>query len=197
MKIAHILLSSLIFLASSSPLYAAARSWEVDKAHSGFYFQIKHIFSKVHGFFNDFDVKMQFDKDNPAASSMVFTIMVDSIDTNIEQRNTHLLSPDFFEAEKYPTMKFTSTSISKIGENTYEVTGKFEVKGATYDLTFPLTYEGMREHPMVQGKEVIGFNGGLTIDRLAYKVGNGQFVKAGIVGKDVDIAISLELLADQ
>ncbi len=197
MKTAYILLSTLFFLVSSSPLYAAARSWDVDKAHSGFYFQVDHIFSKVHGFFNDFDVVMEFDKDNPAASTMVFTIKVDSIDTNIEKRNAHLLSADFFDAAKYPVMKFTSTSINKTGENTYEAVGTFEVKGAAYDLTIPLTYEGRKDHPMVQGKEVIGFNGGLTIDRLAYKIGNGQFVKAGVVGRDVDISISLELLADK
>ena len=62
-------------------------------------------------------------------SRMVFTIKVASVDTNIAKRDQHLQSADFFEADKYPIMKFTSTKITRTGENTYDVAGKFEVKG--------------------------------------------------------------------
>jgi len=194
-KVLGIAVALLLIIAVSGN--AAAQKWDVDKDHSGFHFSITHIFAKVHGFFNDFDVEMQFDPDDLETSRMVFTIKVASVDTNIAKRDQHLQSADFFEADKYPIMKFTSTKITRTGENTYDVAGKFEVKGVSYDLVLPLVYGGVRDNPMVKGKLVTGFNGGVTIDRLYYKVGSGKFVDMGIVGKDVDIEVNLELLADK
>ncbi len=102
----------LTFLFSAVNLYAA--SWDIDKAHSGIYFRINHIFSQVQGDFGDFSGSFTFDPQDLAASRISFEIKVDSIDTNIAKRDKHLLSPDFFNARKYPQMKFTSSAITKI-----------------------------------------------------------------------------------
>lgn len=176
---------------------AAARGWELDRAHSGFYFRVGHIFSKVQGHFNDFSGEIQFDPNNLASSSFSFTMKVSSIDTNIAKRDKHLQSSDFFDAGKYPLITFESTSVKSVGDNAYEVAGKFTVKGEAYDLVLPLTMAGVQAHPAVKGKEVIGFNGELTIDRLAYKVGNGKFADMGVVSQDVDIFVTLEALSNK
>lgn len=186
-------LLSLIFVSTA---FSAARSWELDKAHSNVFFSIDHIFSKVNGHFNDFTTDINFDPADLAGSSFNFEIKTDSIDTNIGKRDKHLQSADFFDAGKFPLMKFTSTQISDAGNGLYNVAGKLSVKGKDYDLTLPLKLEGVKEHPAKKGTEVAGFNGTITFDRLAHEVGNGKFYEMGVVGKEVDVFVSIELLSD-
>ena len=185
-----------VFLAAQSA-HSAARSWDVDKAHSNIYFSIEHIFSKVHGHFNDFTLEVNFDPQNLQESRFAFEIKVDSIDTNIGKRDKHLLSADFFDAGKYPLISFASEKITDAGNGVYEVAGKLNIKGQAYDLTLPLTLAGVKDHPSKKGQEVAGFNSEITLDRLAHKVGNGKFFDGGIIGKDVDVLVTLEVLSDK
>ncbi len=173
-------------------VHAAVRGWEVDKAHSNFYFRIDHIYSKVNGKFNDFSAEITFDPAHPEQGSFNFEIETDSVNTDIAKRDKHLQSSDFFDSDTFPLMTFTSTKITAVGDDVYEVAGKFTVKGVAYDLTLPLKLAGIKEHPAMQGKEIIGFNGELTLDRLAYKVGTGKFYQMGLVGKDVEVLVTLE-----
>ena len=196
----HIYLFSIIAiltLFSVQSVFGAARSWELDKAHSNVYFSIDHIFSKVNGHFNDFKTEINFDPNNLADSRFFFEIKTESVDTNIGKRDKHLQSADFFDAGKFPTMTFESTKITDAGNGLYNVEGKLSVKGEEYDLTLPLTLAGVKEHPAKKGTDVAGFNGNVMIDRLAHKVGNGKFYDMGVVGKDVDVFVTLELLSPQ
>jgi polyisoprenoid-binding protein YceI len=186
-----------LFVLVGQTALGAARNWELDKPHSNFYFLVDHIFSKVGGQFNDFSGEVKFDPKNLAESRFFFEIKTDSVNTNIAKRDKHLQSGDFFDSGKFPLMTFESTKITDVGNNHYEVLGKFMVKGKTYDLTLPLVLAGVKDHPAVKGKEVIGFNGEITIDRLAYQVGTGKFYDMGVVGKDVKILVTLEALSDK
>lgn len=189
---------ALIFLvASVQPLLAAVRTWELDKAHTNFYFTVDHIYSKIRGHYNEYSGEVKFDPKNLGESRFLFTIDTASVDTAIAKRDKHLQSEDFFDAGKYPQMVFESTKITDAGNGRYEVLGKFTVKGVAHELLLPLTLVGIKDHPTVKGKEVIGFNGTVTIDRLAYKVGSGKFFDLGVVGKDVEILVSIEALADK
>lgn len=174
--------------------FAELQSWEIDKAHSNFYFSIKHIFSKVHGQFNDFSGTVTFDPENPKESSFVFKIKVDSITTENSKRDKHLLSADFFDENQFSSIVFESKEVSVSADNVYNVAGKFTIKGKSYDLVLPLTLAGIKQHPAKKDFLVAGFNGNLTINRLNYGVGGGKFYKFGVVDKDVDIFISLEVL---
>lgn len=193
--VAMIIFISLILVGQT--VLGAARNWEIDKPHSNFYFLVDHIFSKVGGLFNDFTGEVKFDPDNLTESRFFFEIKTASVDTNIAKRDKHLQSSDFFDSGKFPLMTFESTQITDVGNNKYEVLGKFMVKGKTYDLTLPLVLGGIKDHPAVKGKEVIGFNGELTLDRLAYQVGTGKFYDMGIVGKDVKVFVTFEALSDK
>ncbi len=196
-RLSCIIISLVVLLLSGQTVFAAARSWELDTAHSNFYFRIGHIYSKVDGRFNDFSGEVNFDPNNLAESRFYFEIKTDSINTNIAKRDRHLQSSDFFDAENFPLMTFESTKITDVGNNVYEVFGKFTVKGKAYDLTLPLTLAGIKDHPAVAGKEVIGFNSELNIDRLAFKIGTGKFYTMGIVGKDVEVLVTLEALSNK
>ena len=195
MKTIQIIAISLLLAFTGSSAFGAARSWELDKAHSNIYFSVDHIFSKVNGHFNEFTLELTFDPANLAESMFLFEIKTDSIDTNIGKRDKHLQSADFFDAGKFPTMKFESTQISDTGNGMYDVAGKITIKGQTYDLTLPLKLVGIAEHPAKKGTEVAGFNGTITLDRLAHGVGNGKFHEMGVVGKDVEVFVSIEVLA--
>ena len=196
-RLSVVSLALLFLLVSTQPLLAAARNWEMDKAHTNFYFTIDHIYSKIRGHFNEYSGEVKFDPKNLADSKFLFKIETASIDTGVAKRDKHLQSADFFNVDKFPLMTFESTKITDAGNGLYNVLGKFTVKGEEYELLLPLTLAGIKDHPAVKGKEVIGFNGKITIDRLAYKVGDGKFFNLGVVGKDVEILVSIEALADK
>lgn len=195
MKKISLISAFLFFLIGTNSSFAAVTSWEFDKVHSNFYFSVDHIFSKVNGNFRDYSGTINFDPENLDESSFVFEIVVDSINTDNAKRDKHLLSADFFDEDKFPTIRFESKKISSVGNNNYIVAGKFTIKGEVYDLSLPLALAGIKQHPAQKDMLVAGFNGKLTIDRLAYKVGTGKFYDFGVVGKDVEILISLEVLS--
>lgn len=187
----------LLLVLSGHPVFAAVQDWQLDKAHTNFYFRIGHIFSKIGGHFNDFSGELRFDPENLSDSRFFFEIQTDSVDTGIAKRDKHLQSSDFFDTGKYPVMTFESTKITDMGKNIFQVLGTFTVKGVPYQLALPFTFEGIKDHPAAKGKEVIGLNGEVTIDRLAYKVGTGKFYEMGVVDKDVEILVSIEALKDK
>lgn len=196
-KISAFIILSILILLSGQTVYGAAREWSVDNAHSNIYFSIDHIFSKVHGNFNQFKTEVNFDPNNLAESRFYFEISTSSVDTNIAKRDKHLQSADFFDAAKYPTMTFESKEIRDAGNGLYEVNGTLNVKGKDYDFLLPLGLAGIADHPAKKGTEVVGFNGRFTFDRLAYGVGTGKLHKMGVVGKDVMVLVSLELLSSK
>jgi len=177
-----------------SPQSAEARAWEIDKEHTNFYFSVDHIYAKVRGRFTDYSGTLIFDPDNLKDSKISFEIKVKSIDTGISKRDKHLLSDDFLDASKYPLIKFTSTSITKAEGSTYNVKGTLTIKDVSSELVLPLTYGGKKDNPLAPDMEVTGFNGHLMLDRLAYKVGDGKYYTMGVVGKDVDILVTIEAL---
>ena len=176
---------------------AAARAWELDTDHSNVYFSIEHIYAKVQGRFAAIAATVHFDPANLNESRFDFEIKVDSIDTGIKQRDDHLRSADFFASSDHPLITFTSNAVTAAGEGVYQVAGTLTVKGKSRDLILPLTLAGVKDHPTTPGKQVAGFNGRLSVDRLALGVGDGKFYKMGLLGKDVDVLVTLELLADK
>jgi polyisoprenoid-binding protein YceI len=169
----------------------AADALKIDGAHSNVNFEIRHLVSTVTGSFDDFEGAIQFDKANPAQSSVDFTIQTASIDTGNDKRDGHLRTPDFFDAEKNPQITFKSKRIAKKSGDTYDVTGDFTMRGVTKEITIPVTYLGS-----VKGQrgETHGFKTTFTLNRKDYGVGWNREVETGtwLLGDDVDVRISLE-----
>jgi polyisoprenoid-binding protein YceI len=138
-----------------------------------------------------------FDPDNPAKSKFDFMVNVNSVDTKEGKRDTHLRSPDFFDAGKYPLMTFKSSGVSHAGGNKYIVEGILTIKDVSKKLALEFVYHGQKDNPLKSGELVTGLDARLTLDRLEYNIGDGKFYKMGVVGKDVDILITLELLRDK
>ena len=187
----------LLFFIALAPLHAAAQQWHLDTVHTNFFFDVKHTYATVRGQFMDFSGDVYFDPDNPEKGRFDFDIKVNSVDTKVGKRDTHLRSPDFFDAAKYPLITFESARVVSAGDNKYIVEGTLTIKDVSRDLALEFVYHGQKENPLKPGEIVAGLDTTLTIDRLEYHVGDGKFYKMGVVGKDVDILFTLELLRDK
>lgn len=176
---------------------AETEKWEIDRAHSSIYFDAKHTYATVRGLFDDFSGSIIFDTENHEKSRVEFEVRVDSINTNNTKRDNHLRSDDFFSSGKFPVMTFKSAYVKKVEGNQHILHGNMTIKGIKKEIDVPFTYLGMRENPLKKGTMVAGFESDFTINRLDYKVGDGRFYKMGVIGKDVRIVISLEVLKDK
>lgn len=170
MKKLTIIFSALIVLSSFTVLN---NIWTNDDPHSQLGFTVKHLgIADVSGTFNDFDVTVTSKK--PDFSDAVFELSakVASIDTRVEARDNHLKSADFFDAQKYPEIKFKSTSIKKAGKNQYKLSGNLTLHGVTKPVTLDLKYNGTVENAMNK-KQTAGFQVTGTIKRSDFNVGPG------------------------
>ncbi|GAB4382377.1 MAG: YceI family protein [Salibacteraceae bacterium] len=183
----------LIWAVTFPPSEDQVPTWNIDKSHASVSFSVDHFFTSVHGRFKKFDGDIRFDPNKPSESKAVFEIDVKSIDTNEPERDQHLLSEDFFYAEKYPTIKFVSTKIEKKDEHNFIVTGNLTMRGVTKPITFPVHMKGIMDNPWVEGKVIMGIEIKTTINRTEWNVGTGSWAATAVVGDEVDVEISMEL----
>lgn len=188
---------SIVGLVVAAQVHAAAPEWTVDSAHSSIYFDVQHIYSTTRGAFEAFSGTVHFAPDDLAGSRFDFEVMVDSINTGNSKRDSHLNSGDFFDSKDYPKMTFTSTAVKHVQDNQYMVEGKLTVKDVSQTVKVPFTFLGTTVHPFQKDNVVAGFEARMTIDRLAYNVGSGKFYEMGVVGKDVAVLITLEVMRKQ
>jgi len=157
----------------------AADTYKIDPAHTGVGFTISHlVISEVNGRFDD--VAGEIVADSNTVIGAMATIQTKSIDTAIKKRDDHLRSPDFFDAEKYPTITFESTKVEK-----NQITGKFTMHGVTKEITLPFKLKGPIKDPW--GNQRVAITAQTEIDRTDY----GMKPTTG-VGDDVEIRISVE-----
>jgi len=169
-------------------------AWNIDKAHSEVGFQVKHMMiSTVRGKFGSFDADLQLDPSNPSASKVTARIEAASIDTNEPKRDGHLRSPDFFDAEKYPTLTFTSTKVTGSGDEV-EITGNLKIKDQEHPITLKGELSGAAKDPW--GNTRIGFSFSGEIERERWGLGWNQALEAGgvLVGKKVKIVLEGQLV---
>jgi polyisoprenoid-binding protein YceI len=159
------------FLLLTAFTTVSALTWENDDAHSQIGFTVTHLgISDVSGTFNDFDVTATATKADFSDARFSLKAKTASIDTRVDARNNHLKSADFFDAEKFPSIEFTSTGIKPAGKNRYKLTGNLTMHGITKPVTLDLLYKGQVENPMSK-KQTAGFQVTGTIKRSDFNVG--------------------------
>jgi polyisoprenoid-binding protein YceI len=171
---------------------ARATDYTVDATHSHIGFTAKHMVSKVPGDFKDFSGTFSFDEKNPSSFKADFTIKVASIDTNEPKRDAHLKSPDFFDAEKFPEIKFTSTSLKAVGNKKYKLTGDMTMHGVTKPVTFDVEYLGSEKDPW--GNAHAGFSAMTKIDRKDFGIVWNKTLDTGglLVANEVGIQLDID-----
>lgn len=162
---------SFITVALLSTSLFAQTTWNVDKPHAKLTFTTTHLgISDVAGLFKTFDASIVTSEEDFSDAVFELTVDVASIDTEVEMRDNHLRSADFFNVEKYPKMTYKSTSIKKAGKDKYKLTGELTLHGITKPVTMDLWYRGTIENPQSQAL-TSGFQLTGTLKRSDFNIG--------------------------
>ena len=168
--------------------------YKIDPLHSDIEFKVKHLMiSTVNGRFNKFDATMESEQDDFTDAKISFEADVDSITTNISDRDNHLKSDDFFACDKFPKMYFKSTSVDKAGDD-YVIKGLFKLKGVEKEIELKASYNGSDVD--LYGQTKYGFEMSGVIKRSEFGLsfnavgGNGGV----LVSDDVKLMISIQMM---
>jgi len=190
MKKIFITIVVTIFLATGT---FAQTTWIIDRVHSNVKFSVSHlVISEVEGSFKVYSGIMQLNKPDFTDADVVFSVDVNSIDTDNEMRDKHLRSDDFFNAEQFPAMSFKNASWKKIDDQNYTLEGDLTIRNTTKRVTFDVRYGGTIKDPY--GNVKAGFKASTVINRFDYGLKWNALTEAGgmTVGKEVAITLNLE-----
>jgi polyisoprenoid-binding protein YceI len=171
----------------------ATERWEIDSAHSGIHFSVRHmVISKVRGQFARWSATVLAEDGKFDGASVEALIDVSSIETGVADRDTHLKSPDFFDAAKYPELTFKGKRTeSAVGER-FKVVGDLTIKGVTREVTLDVEFAGRTKDPW--GNERAGFAAKTSIERKEFGLTWNQLLETGgmVVSDRVEIEIEVE-----
>jgi polyisoprenoid-binding protein YceI len=128
-------------------------TWNIDASHSEVGFKVRHLMlSNVKGQFSAFTASVVTEGDDLSTAKIHFEAQIASITTNNEQRDGHLKGADFFDAEQFPTLKFESTTVTKVGDHQFTVTGNLTIKETTKSVELNVLSTGLAKDPWGQTK---------------------------------------------
>lgn len=169
--------------------------WGLDAAHSSVHFAVKHmVISQTKGHFSDYKLNVQSEEEDFINAKVELEIAVNSISTGQTDRDNHLRGADFFDVEKYPTIKFVSKSFTKVNDEDYKLAGDITIKGVSRPIEFNVNYGGTLVDPW--GNTRAGFTVEGAIDRFDYGLSWNAVLEAGgaVVGKTVKLQAEIELV---
>ncbi|MCO5195176.1 MAG: YceI family protein [Anaerolineae bacterium] len=170
-------------------------TWQIDFSHSQIQFSVRHMMiSKVRGTFEQFSGSINYDEVNPTNTTVDIAVDITSINTRDEQRDAHLRSADFFDAENFPMMTFKSTRVEQVNKHNGRLYGDLTIRGVTKPVVLDVTYEGQAQSPW--GTTSAGFSATGKINRKEWNMQWNAALETGgvLVGDDVTISIELELV---
>ncbi len=169
-------------------------AYNIDTSHSLIEFSVKHMMvTTVKGRFTKFQGNVEIDEATPANSKVDVSIETASISTGDDGRDGHLRGGDFFDAEKYPTISFSSKTIEALGGEKYRVTGDLTMHGVTRPVSFDITREGVTKN--MQGKTLQAFSANLALSRKEFGLEWNVALESGGLLVSDQVKISLEIQA--
>jgi polyisoprenoid-binding protein YceI len=162
--------------------------------HSGVTFSIQHmVIAEVTGKFKEFNVTLSTAKEDFTNATIEATIDVNSIDTGNERRDSHLRTDDFFNAEKFPTIKFRSTSFEKVSDHSYKIKGLLTIRDTTKEVTIDASLNGVIKSGTGSRS---GWKASLAINRFEYGLKWSKAIETGglVVGDIVNITFNMEFV---
>ncbi|TBX69516.1 polyisoprenoid-binding protein [Flavobacterium silvisoli] len=173
----------------------ATTKWAIDPTHSEIGFKVKHMmFTNVSGKFETYDASITTEDDDFTKSVISFSADIASINTNNTDRDNHLKSADFFDAENYPKLSFTSSSFTKIDDENYELIGELSMHGATKTVKLATEFSGLMKDPW--GNTKVGLNISGKINRKDWGLNWNSALETGgvLVSEEVRLTIEVQLL---
>ncbi|MCD8742075.1 YceI family protein [Mucilaginibacter roseus] len=171
----------------------ATTTWVLDPTHSEVQFKVKHlVISTVTGSFKSFEGKLETEGDDITNGKVEFSLDVNSIDTNQEQRDGHLKGPDFFDADNHPKITFKSTSLTAKGDDEYVAEGDLTIKGITKPVTLNVEFGGSADD--FYGNTKAGFEVTGKINRKEFGLTWDGVTEAGsiVVGDDIKLIANVQ-----
>ncbi len=173
----------------------ANANWQVDGAHSTVGLTVRHmVISKVRGRFGKWSAKLALDTQDLSRSSVDVEIEAASIDTGVADRDAHLRSPDFLDAEKYPTLRYRSRRVEPGAGNALRVVGDLTIRGVTREVVLAVEYGGQGKDPW--GNQRVGFTATASLNRKDFGLTWNQALETGgvLVADKVDVEIELQAI---
>lgn len=167
--------------------------WEIDSSHSGIHFSVRHlVIAKVRGQFSRWSGTLQVPGTGFERASLDVIIDAGSIDTGVADRDAHLRSADFLDAEHFPEITFKSAKVEPAGGDRLKVLGQLTIKGVTRDVTLDVENLGRAKDPW--GNERAAFSAKTSVDRRDFGLTWNQVLETGgvMVGERIDIEIEIE-----
>lgn len=171
----------------------ATTNWNLESSHSELTFKVRHMMiSNVSGSFKQFSSTLATEDEDINSAKVTFTIDVDSISTNNDQRDGHLKSEDFFDAANHPQITFASTKVEKVDGDNYKVHGDLTVRGTTKQIAVDVEFGGIVKDPW--GYIRAGFTATGKINRKEYGLHWSAVTEAGglVVSDDVKFELHVE-----
>ncbi|KAA0943108.1 YceI family protein [Streptomyces apricus] len=172
-------------------------NWVIDPAHSRIGFSVRHaMVTTVRGSFTEYRSRLFFDGRDPSRSGAEILLSTASVDTGVDQRDSHLTGRDFLDSATYPHMRFLSTAVKLAGPDVYRMTGDLTIKDVTRPVVLELTYIGHVTDPF--GYERVGFDGTTTINRSEWGLTyNSRLAEGGaMVSEKVRLQLDIAAIRD-
>lgn len=169
-------------------------SWAIDNAHSEILFKVRHMMmSNVTGYFSSFEGSLHTANEDFSDAKISFSANIDSINTNNQQRDEHLKSDDFFNADAYPKMTFESSSFTKVSDDTYKLVGELTLREVTKTVELDVVYNGTAVDPYGQTKAGFEIEG--KISRKEFNLKWNALTEAGsvVVSDEVRLNLNVQL----
>ncbi|WP_030390883.1 YceI family protein [Streptomyces sp. NRRL S-241] len=175
-------------------LAALTGDYAIDPAHSSIGFTVRHaMVTNVRGAFTEHEGTLHLDGADPARSTAIIEVKIASVDTGIADRDAHLRSGDFFDAEAFPLMTFRSTTAATLGGDTYRITGDLTIKDVTRPLSIDLEFNGSATD--AYGNERVGFEGSAEILRSDWGLTWNAALEAGGVMVSDKVKLTFDISA--
>lgn len=175
---------------------AVKTTWNIDTAHSELLFKVRHmVISTVTGKFNNFSATVKSESEDFDGADIIMEADVASISTNNTDRDNHLKSDDFFNAEKFPKLRFTNGKLNRKGED-YTLTGELTIRDVTRKVTFDASFNGMGKDPW--GNTKAGFELSGKINRTDFGLNWNAALEAGgvLVSEEVKLSANIQVQID-
>ncbi len=173
----------------------ASENWQVDGAHSAVNLAVRHmVISKVRGRFARWNATLQLDTADLARSAVEVDIEAASIDTGVADRDAHLRSPDFLDAQKYPSLRYRSRRVEVLSPERLRVVGELTIRDVTREVPLEIEYGGRGKDPW--GNERVGFTATASLNRKDFGLAWNQVLETGgvLVADRVDVEIELQAI---
>jgi len=170
-------------------------TYKIDAAHSEIHFKIRHLMiTNVTGSFSKFEATMETTKDDFTDAKISFSAEVASISTNNAQRDGHLISADFFDAEKYPEIKFVSTGITKTNDEDYKLSGNLTIRDVTKSVDLDVAFGGTMND--MYGQSKAGFEITGKINRKDFGLSWNAATETGgvVLSEEVKLALNVQMI---